>query len=303
MGLGEILDWRYRGIDTVPTTTGPDPDMPNLTQAPHYTSRRGHDVRVSQMHSLRDLIIDNRRLIGAKWGYISLAQPTGMETPAEALYQFTDAVTGLIDQTGNGHTLQSNSTTVYQPLDDMFCAGFNRSNYLHATGTTGALQIDGALTIEIVAQLNNIQGGSTYRGCLVNCGASLETEPDNVLYSLISMESSGRINYTAENGAGINSDWTSYAMFNSGKFAHTVLTRSEDGTTIKLYTNGILSEETTGLTKPTGGSNGVFRVGTNQDLSKVFHGYIGSVKITPDVYTAAMALEAYEAVSNIGASL
>jgi Concanavalin A-like lectin/glucanases superfamily len=136
-------------------------------------------------------------------------------------------------------------------------------------GASAGVRISGALTLQMIVQRNGLGSGS-----LVSCGVpSSNASADNMLY-IAFVGTDGRLGFLSESGAGVSTQ-TNFGGVTDNQLYHLTFSRSAIGL-VKTFVNGIKVGEST-LTLPTGGTNGVLRLGAANTVS--YNGFMCSVAV------------------------
>lgn len=187
----------------------------------------------------------------------------------------------LLDQGPNGLDLTEVGTVPYIPVGALGKVVEQASEpTLTNHGShpyDAALNIVGELTIEFMLRLNAVDSSSP----LITMGVSgSEAENDNYLI-FVHLNGSGQLAWLAERNNGENIEGQSQftatgAVPSLNQWQHITMRRTS-GNVITFFIDGVSLGTSGTLLPPTGGTNGVFRIGTSgvSDLE----GYLGSVHI------------------------
>lgn len=241
-------------------------------------------------------ILQNQSSAGAigkasfgKWKYLQLAQPTNMETPAIALYQFDGTDNALTDRTGNGYILtMSNGNAQYALAQNLMGFYFIGSNRMWHNATPAPLQLDRAITVEMQIQFLRINTAEEH---LFSISGVNEVLKENELCQLSRAPNTGILTHFVEYGSGTNSSAASTLSVANSELLLITFTRDSDGLASSFYINGE-NAATANLSNAAGKD-------TSGNLQKLYIGnttliaIVPSVKITPATFTAAQVLESY----------
>jgi hypothetical protein len=156
---------------------------------------------------------------------------------------------------------------------------FDGTTQLQLSGSQGAIQVTGDLTIEMIINVAslNLSAGPL----LIYMAATGETEDTNTLYQLAVLQTTNQLNYFAEYDAGANISYSPNAALSPGTTVLLGMVRSSSNVT--FYMNGLqVGDTSTGLSSPTGGSSGTLKIGHGN----IDGGVICSVKILDSALTA-----------------
>jgi hypothetical protein len=152
------------------------------------------------------------------WNHIELTQPSGMATAAEALWQFDDGASSLLDLTGNSHTmvLQTGEEQYVEYEPGSVGLFFDGASTYQANLSTN-LRVLGALTLELVGII--MLRTATQMTLLAMQGDPInDTETNNFLYTIRTEGIVMKINSFWEYGAGANSSYTAEYGLLAGDF-------------------------------------------------------------------------------------
>jgi hypothetical protein len=183
-----------------------------------------------------------------------------------ALWNFNGVMT---DSSGDGYDLSIGSgTEAYTMIRNLKGFYFNGSTYL-SRAYTAALSPIGAMSFEM---LINFGISTSIQGICAN-GNNDSSESGNSTFTLQTgpgASSFVTITYQHEYGSGTSVAYNFIANPTKFDLCHLAVTRSSDGTIVKIYYNGALIETSSALIAPTGGTTGAFRIGTRQNASAMF---------------------------------
>lgn len=200
------------------------------------------------------------------------------------LYQFQD---NLLDSSGNGLTLSVTTgtarfTDVYPGVRGILIA--STTTILAAAGSS-VYRLTGDMTIEAILYLYEYFNAATRT--LVSCQQAGDAEADNTLYNIAMIHPTAQnLQWFSESGAGVDATYQ-IADRNPLSLCHFAVTRVSN--VIQFYLNGSTLGAASGtLATPTGGGNGVFRVGDNVNSAPFCA--MASLKIIPSGLSAAQVL-------------
>lgn len=184
-----------------------------------------------------------------------------------------------------------------------------RDNQLRLIGSDPAsanLRVQGDVTVEIVCMFDTTVGVDSYGTDLFGCAnsASLSDAAHNDLYMLYLDNQAGQIvpGFFWEYGSGSFAVCASDTRLALGQWYHIVGVRESEGgglSTARLYLNGVLIKEVTGLADAVDGSSG--RIISGRDLNNSGQGWLGgilsSAKVVNRALTAREVLWEYQYVA------
>lgn len=231
------------------------------------------------------------------WSPIGTTMPTGAAAAAAA-WQFDGTGDALTDRTGNGCDLVLNAGTLYY-LNMHGIVGFSTqvAQLISANPAPASLRLTGAITIETIAAICVLPAGNYLLGC---GGLNTELEAGNMLYTVWFGSSGNDIHLEWERLAGQDQNASVAIIPPLHSLFHLVVTRAADGVTVNFYVNGVLVGTDAGGGIATGGTTARLRIGMSWDEGTTNYGAIEglmcSLRISPNTFTAAQVLEAYNAV-------
>lgn len=196
----------------------------------------------------------------------------------------------LSDDSGNSLDLSvASGTAVYTSIGGIRFFYFDGSTYLSRVAAAG-LQITGALTIEAIVCMRRGADDATNE-YILSCGDNGETEITNTLYSVRTGNSTAEIQVFHEYGAGTNALHAfDNATIPDSAPCHLAVTRASNGTTYKLYIDGVLLDTEEATSAPTGGGDAFLTVGAQETGTSLAKMHIASLKIINSELTAAQVL-------------
>jgi hypothetical protein len=222
------------------------------------------------------------------WNYLDTVMPSGVLALPVAVWQFDGTAEQLNDRSTYGNDLSLAAGTEFNNnAGGNTGLGFQDTEW-YAAAASASLRILGALTIEVVF-LRGITSGSN--DTLVTHRGPGEGEADNALYGLYFEATHAHPRYVSEHGAGVDDIISFDASVVVGIVMMQTLTRGADGT-VRLYENGVLRDSGS-ITLPTGGASGLLYLGQEPGAVHRFSGVMYSMRITPEEFSAAQVLEAY----------
>jgi len=270
----------------------------------------GDDTDVTQMHALRDAVIQLETIVGSDnlevgslraqalnetWDYLDLNMPTAAGAP-EALYQFDGTADSLNDRSGNSHTLSRTGNAIYQSVHGKLGHQFDIGTYMDAAVSAG-LQTTGAMTWEIVQNLLSVPPTQArYMMSIAGAGEALAT---NFLGG-IKISTACVPSWVHEYGAAGTDNIVAFdTVIPPGINRMLTFTRDAAGTDVNLYTDGSAVFNITSIA-PTGGTSSFLRVGGPASAVGALHqGLIFSIRITMEEFTPAQVLESYRRVRGL----
>lgn len=230
-------------------------------------------------------------------------QVTGA-APALAVFDFdgehdTQYDNGADDLTGNGYHLyrEQGSNHGYETVGKVTGRKFDNSDRLLSILNDEAIRVTGALTVEILVKALNDDNNT---GHLVVCASDGESPSNNYLYQFAHAGGAGGLNYFHESGNGVNHGGGFGANIDFGTIELLTFTRAADGRTYKLYRNGVQVGSTlvagAAPTKAGGGNTQRLAVGLKWQSSTSGNDFLGTIftiRITPDEFSPAQALQGY----------
>lgn len=213
----------------------------------------------------------------------------GLEHNPVGLWQLNGS---LADTSGNGFTLTVESGTVfYGYVQPGLRGALLNSTVLIYNTFTSTLAITGDLTIEALVYLPAYTVSQRYLVSHANAG---ETAVDNYLYGISLLNGSGKVDYFAESGVGVDIVYNPViADTNRPPLSpcHFAMTRSSQ--VVQFYLNGRTWGAASGtLGTPTGGGSGRFRIGGTGSIGGP-EGITASVKVIASALTAAQVAVEY----------
>jgi hypothetical protein len=207
------------------------------------------------------------------------------------LWNFNGVTT---DSSGNNFNLTVSGIEKYSIVPGFNLKGFylNGSTNLYRTVHDDLLNITGALTIEYIYYVPSYY---PIGGVITAYAASGESEDTNFIYQ-ISVNQFGVFNMFTEHDSGANDSADSNVNVITIVPSYAAVTRSDDGKTIKFYSNGQLITEVTDHIKPTGGSSGQLYVGSGIGGYMPNGSVLFSLKILNQELSASNILEEYNFV-------
>lgn len=226
------------------------------------------------------------------WTYLTLTMPTGS---AEALWQFDDTASDLLDRTINGHNLTLTAGVELHSLNNgLVGLGFAGTSYYTAASPTN-LRALGDLTIEVEWQRINI---ATRTALVICAGDTLsETEANNILYALI-LETNHSYYYQCEYNLGTNVNDASSTLPTLGAIELVTMTRNGTTGDLNWYQNGRLMDTALALHLPSGGGSATVVIGWDKfSATPYLYGVIYSMRISKVCLTDAQVLSVYESIA------
>jgi hypothetical protein len=188
---------------------------------------------------------------------------------------FNEASGGTVtDASGNGNTGTIANATRTTSGKFGGALSFNGTNAMVTVPDSASLDFTSGMTLE--AWVNPTAVGTAWR-CVL-----LKEQPAELIYALYAGNSKGKAATDVFTNADIGLSGTANTALN----AWTHLAATYDGTTLRLYVNGVqaASKAVTGAIKT---SNGVLRIGGNSIWGEWFAGLIDEVRVYNKALTAA----------------
>jgi hypothetical protein len=235
---------------------------------------------------------------------LPVTPPAGAPSPA-AVYWLNSSANRTVDQSGNGQTLTSAGSWVFQT--DILVTGMTGA-YFDGTGgewlyrSAEALRFakynsggDGSYTLEYVVKSSSSKKGGT----IMDCGGSGESLATNFLYRVGHGTTTPYQFNERDNGVNINVSYTGateiYDQIYYGCFTSNVA-----GTLKRFYQNGIKVSEVTvqAAEKNTSGNTQRFQIGRDygNGTNYRFLGNMYSIRLTYGEYTEDQVAEAYASI-------
>ena len=217
---------------------------------------------------------DNRK----RWHYLDGTVPTGASASTE-YWQFDTTANRLVGRQ-NGNHFSVNAGTVIpicrDGLDGIFLDGSTQLVTANAN-----LNSIAAITVEMLLAISRRNPSAIQLLFLHEPVSPDETEAKNVTYLCNLITDSHNLSLNQEGGAGVNdSNNATSAVLPPVEVVYLAYTRASNGTTRKLYIQGVQSGATSTATlAPTGGGSGVFQIG-----------YSGGVGLYGAVFSARVSV-------------
>lgn len=215
--------------------------------------------------------------------YIPVAQPTGMTTAAEAVYQFDATASSLLDRTANAHDLTVTAGAARYTADRGGIIGFlfDGQTTVLRNAADAALLITGDLTLACQVWVPS----TTTQKAVIGHGISGGAEAQNWAYGVNFGDGTraGTVYWYQEYGVSTaNAALISGGVLGGPALVHIV----RSGTTsLTMYVNGVaVGTGTLTNNPPTGGGDGRLTFGAG--ICTIY-----SAKITAAAFSAAQVLE------------
>lgn len=200
----------------------------------------------------------------------------------------------MLDSSGNNHTLTVEAgNELYGSIGALKGFHFDGSTNLWRSSADSALAELGDMTLEllILFHTNDPGTGANSSKFIVHHGASGGTETANETYTMQTIAGIGLRYQARYNVNQLTFFETSDSAGLRGQVLHYAMVRENDEAS--FYTNGVHQGTSSGLTAPTGGSLGRFRLGSAWSLINPVSATIASVKLIPSALSEAQVAAEY----------
>ena len=187
-----------------------------------------------------------------------------------ALWHFSDAT----DSSGEGNdlTLVNGPSFVTGKIGNAIeLNGSNQTAHI----TDASLQITGDMSLFTWVYLDTLADNES----LFRCGATGESEANNILYLIRLSGTGGNADYYHEYGRGINQNVVVSGLVTAGQWCHIGLVRDTTAKTVKFYRDGALIQTYAYTNNPTGGSSSLLYIGSNNGASAYIDGKLDEFAI------------------------
>jgi hypothetical protein len=166
-----------------------------------------------------------------------------------------------------------------------------------STPTDAALRIPGELTVAVWVWPGTVVGSLSVSR-IIDCGLTGTTGTANsFLYNLVFSTNPGRIRFNWQDSAQVLQQNTTTPEVSTEEWHHIVAVRSSGGAgdvTSRIYADGVLFNEVTGLNPAFGGENVPIHVGQGDNDAGGLRGRVSAIKVFDQALTQAEVMALYK---------